>query len=129
MVGLVGHGQRQATQRHHRTDGDVQGFDLQHGFFMFSPAAVRRPDRAGQHAGGQRLPRPQAQFLQPARRPDAIARADVLLARFRLAEHRERRVAELPGGVRKLLDIAMARGASAVMSRPVSVMRPASGFK
>ena len=47
-------------------------------------------------------------FWQPARRPEAIARADVLLQRFGLAEHRERRVAELPGGVRKLLDIAMA---------------------
>ena len=47
-------------------------------------------------------------FWQPARRPEAIHRADVLLDRFNLAEHRERRVAELPGGVRKLLDIAMA---------------------
>jgi branched-chain amino acid transport system ATP-binding protein len=32
----------------------------------------------------------------------------VLLQRFGLSEHRQRRVAELPGGVRKLLDIAMA---------------------
>ena len=47
-------------------------------------------------------------FWQPARRHDAVARADELLARFKLAEHRDRRVAELPGGVRKLLDIAMA---------------------
>jgi len=47
-------------------------------------------------------------FWQPARRPEAIARAEALLARFRLSEHRDRRVAELPGGVRKLLDIAMA---------------------
>ena len=47
-------------------------------------------------------------FWQPARRAHALARADELLARFRLAEHRDRRVAELPGGVRKLLDIAMA---------------------
>jgi branched-chain amino acid transport system ATP-binding protein len=47
-------------------------------------------------------------FWQPARRPEAITRADVLLDRFKLAEHRQRRVAELPGGVRKLLDIAMA---------------------
>ena len=31
-----------------------------------------------------------------------------MLERFGLAEQRERRVAELPGGVRKLLDIAMA---------------------
>ena len=47
-------------------------------------------------------------FFQAARRPKAIERADTLLARFRLDEHRDRRVAELPGGVRKLLDIAMA---------------------
>ena len=47
-------------------------------------------------------------FWRGAHRPDAVARADALLQRFRLAEHRERRVAELPGGVRKLLDIAMA---------------------
>ena len=47
-------------------------------------------------------------FWQTARRADAVARADALLERFNLSEHRERRVAELPGGVRKLLDIAMA---------------------
>jgi len=47
-------------------------------------------------------------FWQPARRRSALDRADALLERFRLAEHRARRVAELPGGVRKLLDIAMA---------------------
>ncbi len=47
-------------------------------------------------------------FWQAARRPGAVQRADALLHRFKLEEHRERRVAELPGGVRKLLDIAMA---------------------
>ena len=47
-------------------------------------------------------------FWQAAHRPAAVARADELLHRFGLTEHRERRVAELPGGVRKLLDIAMA---------------------
>lgn len=47
-------------------------------------------------------------FWQPARRPQAVARAEQLLARFALADQRDRRVAELPGGVRKLLDIAMA---------------------
>ena len=47
-------------------------------------------------------------FWQPAQRPEAIDRAERLLERFRLGEHRGRRVAELPGGVRKLLDIAMA---------------------
>ncbi len=47
-------------------------------------------------------------FWQSARRTAAIERADALLSRFDLSEHRNRRVAELPGGVRKLLDIAMA---------------------
>ncbi len=47
-------------------------------------------------------------FWQPARRPEAIARAEQLLQRFGLIDHRDRRVSELPGGVRKLLDIAMA---------------------
>ena len=51
-------------------------------------------------------------FWQSARRRDAIERADALLERFALSEHRGRRVAELPGGVRKLLDIAMALTAS-----------------
>lgn len=47
-------------------------------------------------------------FFQPARRREAQQRAEALLERFGLAEHRQRRVSELPGGVRKLLDIAMA---------------------
>jgi branched-chain amino acid transport system ATP-binding protein len=47
-------------------------------------------------------------FWRAARHPAALDRAEALLARFRLGEQRERRVAELPGGVRKLLDIAMA---------------------
>jgi len=51
-------------------------------------------------------------FWQPARRSEAIERADALLARFALTEHRLRKVAGLPGGVRKLLDIAMALTAS-----------------
>ena len=46
-------------------------------------------------------------FWQSAHRPEAIARAEAMLERFRLIEHRRRRVAELPGGVRKLLDIAV----------------------
>jgi branched-chain amino acid transport system ATP-binding protein len=43
-----------------------------------------------------------------ARHDDAVARGEHLLQRFALMEHRDRRVVELPGGVRKLLDIAMA---------------------
>ena len=41
-------------------------------------------------------------FWQPARRRQAIERAEALLERFALTEHRSRRVAELPGGIRKL---------------------------
>ncbi len=47
-------------------------------------------------------------FRESAHAPTALARADALLQRFGLYEQRERRVAELPGGIRKLLDIAMA---------------------
>ena len=47
-------------------------------------------------------------FRLPAQRPEAVERAERLLERFRLLEHRNRRVAGLAGGVRKLLDIAMA---------------------
>ncbi len=46
--------------------------------------------------------------LQAARNPEALARAHGLLQRFELDRHADRRVVELPGGVRKLLDIAMA---------------------
>ena len=47
-------------------------------------------------------------FWQPAHNPAALELAEVLLERFALTVHRDRRAAELPGGVRKLLDIAMA---------------------
>jgi branched-chain amino acid transport system ATP-binding protein len=50
-------------------------------------------------------------FWKPARRAATVERAEALLERFRLHEHRERRGAELPGGLRKLLDIAMALSA------------------
>jgi branched-chain amino acid transport system ATP-binding protein len=47
-------------------------------------------------------------FWEGARHGAALDRVDALLERFQLMEHRERLVAELPGGVRKLLDIAIA---------------------
>jgi branched-chain amino acid transport system ATP-binding protein len=47
-------------------------------------------------------------YWRPAHTADARARAMSILERFALAGHAPRRVAELPGGVRKLLDIAMA---------------------
>lgn len=47
-------------------------------------------------------------FWKPARSPERRARAMALLERFELAAHAQRKVSELPGGVRKLLDIAMA---------------------
>jgi branched-chain amino acid transport system ATP-binding protein len=47
-------------------------------------------------------------FLRPARDAESLARCEELLAGFGLAAHAGRPVRELPGGVRKLLDIAMA---------------------
>ncbi|MBC5786060.1 ABC transporter ATP-binding protein [Ramlibacter sp. USB13] len=49
-----------------------------------------------------------AHFLRPARDAASLARCDQLLAAFGVAEHAQRLARELPGGVRKLLDIAMA---------------------
>ncbi len=49
-----------------------------------------------------------AQFFKNARDKDSVAQAMDLLARFGLANQAARPVLELPGGVRKLLDIAMA---------------------
>ena len=45
---------------------------------------------------------------RPARTPAAQERAEEVLQRFRLQDQRQRLVAELPGGMRKLLDIALA---------------------
>jgi branched-chain amino acid transport system ATP-binding protein len=47
-------------------------------------------------------------FWRPAKNTAAIERAQSMLDRFELAAHEDRLVGELPGGVRKLLDIAMA---------------------
>ena len=47
-------------------------------------------------------------FLRPARDAASLAECGHLLERFGLADHGPRLVRELPGGVRKLLDIAMA---------------------
>ncbi|MEN9688437.1 MAG: hypothetical protein RI998_434 [Pseudomonadota bacterium] len=47
-------------------------------------------------------------WWRPSNSPDAVQRAQDLLARFRLREHQHRLVAELPGGLRKLVDIALA---------------------
>lgn len=47
-------------------------------------------------------------FWRPAKNPAALERTAQLLERFELASHADRLVGELPGGVRKLLDIAMA---------------------
>ncbi len=47
-------------------------------------------------------------FLRSGREPSAVAECHSLLERFDLAKHASRQVMELPGGVRKLLDIALA---------------------
>lgn len=47
-------------------------------------------------------------FFRSARSPDNIERAEATLERFGIAQFRHRAIPELPGGVKKLLDIAMA---------------------
>jgi branched-chain amino acid transport system ATP-binding protein len=47
-------------------------------------------------------------FFRPGHAPASVAECHHLLARFDLARHADRLVMELPGGVRKLIDIAMA---------------------
>ena len=47
-------------------------------------------------------------WLTAFKTPDKIGQATAILERFAISEHSRRRVAELPGGVRKLLDIALA---------------------
>ncbi|MEQ8346426.1 MAG: ABC transporter ATP-binding protein [Sneathiellaceae bacterium] len=49
-----------------------------------------------------------ARFFQPARSGPAVAAAEEMLARFDLGAYADQPVNELPGGVRKLIDIAMA---------------------
>lgn len=50
----------------------------------------------------------QLSMWRPASTPALVERGAALLERFGLIQHRHRRVSELPGGVRKLLDIALA---------------------
>ncbi|MEY4675899.1 MAG: hypothetical protein RLZZ470_406 [Pseudomonadota bacterium] len=45
---------------------------------------------------------------RPANQASAVEQAQAVLARFRLQQHQDRLVAELPGGLRKLVDIALA---------------------
>jgi branched-chain amino acid transport system ATP-binding protein len=47
-------------------------------------------------------------FFESAHTPAKVSASGKLLESFGLAEHAQRRVGELPGGVRKLLDIALA---------------------
>jgi branched-chain amino acid transport system ATP-binding protein len=63
-------------------------------------------------------------FWRQARSADAVERALALLARFNLLEHAEQRVAGVPGGIRKLLDIAMAL---TVQPRLLLLDEPTSG--
>jgi branched-chain amino acid transport system ATP-binding protein len=44
----------------------------------------------------------------PAATSARVLRADEVLSRFNLLKHRDRLVSELPGGLRKLIDIALA---------------------
>ena len=59
---------------------------------------------------------PTPSFFRRANEAEEMDRAIALLERFRIADYRDRLMGELPAGVRKLLDIAMAMtGAPKVM--------------
>lgn len=69
---------------------------------------------------------------QSAHNPLARERAEALLDRFRLSDHRQRRVSELPGGLRKLLDIAMsltARPKLLLLDEPTSAVAADEKFR
>ena len=65
-----------------------------------------------------------ADFFRPAHSPEAVEHASELLHRFGLTDYAEQPVSELPGGIRKLVDIAMA-----LASRPRVLLldEPTSG--
>jgi branched-chain amino acid transport system ATP-binding protein len=65
-----------------------------------------------------------ADFFRPAHAPGAVERAHDLLDRFSLDAYAEQPVNELPGGVRKLIDIAMAL---AMRPRVLLLDEPTSG--
>ena len=63
-------------------------------------------------------------FIRSARQAHAVAQAEATLERFGIEAFGHQRIAELPGGVKKLLDIAMA------MAGPTQIMlldEPTSG--
>ncbi|MDH4174219.1 MAG: ABC transporter ATP-binding protein [Betaproteobacteria bacterium] len=64
-------------------------------------------------------------MLRPLRRPELLERAEVILERYRIAQHRDQLASDLSQGARKLLDIAMA-----VVSAPRVLLldEPTSGI-
>jgi branched-chain amino acid transport system ATP-binding protein len=65
-----------------------------------------------------------ADFFRPAHAPEAVDHARELLHRFGLSDYADQPVNELPGGVRKLVDIAMAL---AMRPRVLLLDEPTSG--
>ena len=63
-------------------------------------------------------------FLRSAHTAEAIDAGHAILSRFGLSDYADRPVSELPGGVRKLIDIAMALAAS---PRVLLLDEPTSG--
>ena len=86
-----------------------QGRPARHLAFVPDPAIVHRAHR-GRKPDRRRLRRRDRtlSFHSPAQAPDIHDKAVELLGRFGLADHAERPISELAGGVRKLVDIAMA---------------------
>jgi branched-chain amino acid transport system ATP-binding protein len=68
---------------------------------------------------------PGTAMLRPLRRPELVEQSEATLARYSIAGYRDQPASQLPQGVRKLLDIAMA-----MVSRPQILLldEPTSGI-
>jgi len=86
---------RQLTQR-----GVCRSFQIPQ---LYEPMTALENIMVAFGASGRRF-----SVLRPADDDETVAQARAMLQRFALDDYAHRKVSELPGGVRKLLDIAMA---------------------
>jgi branched-chain amino acid transport system ATP-binding protein len=102
---------RQLTQR-----GVCRSFQIPQ---LYEPMTALENLMVSIGASGQKF-----SLFRPAKDADTIERAHDILKRFVLDDYADRPVSELPGGVRKLLDIAMA-----IVRRPKVLLldEPTSG--
>ena len=117
-------GGRARRRRHHRA-GSAPCAPAGSQPLLPDPATFRQPHSRGESADGARHRRREGHVgLAAGALREMMAGLEDLLERFRLEEYRHHTIAALPGGVRKLVDIAMA-----VTHRPKLLLldEPSSG--